>query len=148
MQCLQEIEINFDDNLTSFPGFNFEIECSTTRRRVGCCFGFILDYLRRNDLAGIGLHFNVLDTKTNVDLRLIYIDRSFNPQTEQNLRNTVLLGDFNLDRKKGVHGYQFNNYVNDMVELLAKPLISFPTWSGIVNGVYRESVLIMSTRLV
>ena len=162
--CLQEteIEINLDHNLMSFPGYNYENENSPYRRRVGCYVNSNLKYVRRIDLEGNGLHLIIFDIKTVVDLRVINVYRSFNPPNNGNPRdyflsqlehirnaytqNTILMGDFNLDiGKKGSLGYAFNKYFEDLDNVLAQcdliQLVNFPTWSRVVNGAHRESII-------
>ena len=60
--------------------------------------------------------------------------------------NCILMGDFNLDwNLKGVHSYAFKNYFRDMDEVLGEfnlvQLINTWTWSRIVQGVQRQSIL-------
>ena len=162
--CLQETEIenNIDHNLMSFNNFNYESESNNKRSRVGCYISTSLNYVRRSDLEESDLHIVIIDIKSIKNLRIINVYRPFNPLIHVNprtffnnqlqiirnayTRNTILLGDFNLDwNKKGAHEYAFKNYFNDMSEKLNDvdmiQLVKFPTWSRIVNGVLRESLL-------
>jgi hypothetical protein len=79
------------------------------------------------------LHIVILDIKSIKNIRFINVYRPFNPPNNGNqriffnnklqvihktyTRNTILLGDFNLDwNRKGAHDYAFKNYFNDMTE--------------------------------
>ena len=154
--CLQEteLEINLNHNLMSFPGFNNESEINTSRSRVGIYVSSKLDYVRRSDLEGIDSHLVIIDIKAKTRLRIINLYRSFNPPDNQTARsffrkqlivlkqalkeNTILMGDFNLDWKKNLATYAFKNYFDDLEATLGDmnltQLISFPTWSRVVNN--------------
>ena len=109
-----EVDISLDPDLLSFPGYNYESECvKNVKARVGCYVKSNLNYIRRTDLEGTNLHLLVIDIKSEHDLRIINIYRSFNPLVMTNARelfktqlslikqamtsNTILLGDFNLE---------------------------------------------------
>jgi hypothetical protein len=56
------------------------------------------------------------------------------------------MGDFNLDINRiDDMNYAFKNYFDDMniafSDLILEQLITFPTWTRVVNGVTRESIL-------
>jgi hypothetical protein len=70
------------------PDYNFENENRNTRRWVGCYINSSLNYLRRMDLEGVGLHIVIRDVKTNTDLRIINTNRSFNPPNIKTLENS------------------------------------------------------------
>jgi hypothetical protein len=158
--CLQETElrINFDHNLLSFPGVNYESEINDTCSRVGVYINSNIDYTRRNDLEGLNSHLVILDIEGHKKLRIINIYRPFNPQNTVPPReffvyqmeliriasnnNTVVLGDFNLDlNKKGLQNYPFTSYFECLDNALERinmvQLVDFPTWSRQVNGVAR-----------
>ena len=162
--CLQEteIEINIDHKLLSLPGFNFESEIGGSKSRVGTYVNSNLNYIRRPDLEGVNSHLVIIDVKSNPQLRIINIYRSFCPPDNQTPReffknqlgllkiainsNTILMGDFNLDwNKKYLESYQFKNYFVDMEEEIGRKnltqLVNFATWSRIVNGMLRESTI-------
>ena len=162
--CLQETELinNLDHNLMSMNGYVYESEINCKLSRVGVYLKAGINYVRQFDLEGRDLHLVIIDIKANKNIRIINIYRSFNPQNGQHPRtffysqlerlreamttNTILLGDFNLDwNKKGVYGYQFRNYFNDMDDVLSGTsllqLVDFPTWSRVVNNQLRESTL-------
>jgi endonuclease/exonuclease/phosphatase family metal-dependent hydrolase len=162
--CLQEteIEINVDHTLLSFPQFNYESEINSRRSRVGCYINSNISYVRRYELEGIDSHIVILDIKGNSSLRLINLYRCFNPQGEMSAldffkyqldivhqsytSNTILLGDFNLDwSKKGLINYPFKKYFDYMGDELAElnlvQMVNFSTWSRIINGVKRMSIL-------
>ena len=162
--CLQEteLEVNLDHNLLSLPDFNYESEQNDRQARVGCYVKSNVVYNRRSDLEGVNSHLIILDVKSKKDMRVINIYRCFNPQNGRNpfdffkyqislirnsyTDNTVLLGDFNLDwNKKGQMSYSFQRYFEHMDEIMSDfnfvQMINFPTWSRLVNGRLRESVL-------
>ena len=162
IMCLQETEIenNFDHNLLSFPGYNYESELNDIKSRVGTYVRKGLDYVRRTDLEGTNSHLVVIDLKTNK--RIINLYRSFNPPNNLSPRtffnkqlsllrlainkNTILMGDFNLDwAKKELATYPFKSYFEDLDSLLVAvnftQLVNFPTWSRVVNNVRRESII-------
>jgi Holliday junction resolvase RusA-like endonuclease len=100
----------------SFPGFCYESENNDTNARVGCYISNKINYIRRTDLEGLNSHLLILDIKSEKDLRIINIYRTFNPQNGMSPRemfdnqlklindamtnNTLLLGDLNLDWQK------------------------------------------------
>ena len=162
--CLQEteLEVNLDHNLLGLPDFNYESEQNDRQARVGCYVKSNVVYNRRSDLEGVNSHLIILDVQSKKDMRVINIYRCFNPQNGRNpfdffkyqislirnsyTDNTVLLGDFNLDwNKKGQMSYSFQRYFEHMDEIMSDfnfvQMINFPTWSRLVNGRLRESVL-------
>ena len=162
--CLQEteVDVNLDHKLLSFPGFNYESENNSEKSRVGMYINSSLKYNRRNNLEGPNSHVIIVDVKSERDLRIINVYRSFNPSGGKTPRqfftyqlslikaamtnNCILLGDFNLDwNLKGVHGYAFKNYFRDMDEELSEfnliQIINTATWSRIVRDVLKESIL-------
>ena len=162
--CLQETELlnNLDHKLMKFPGFEYESEINNTCARVGCYLNSNISYVRRYDLEGVNSHMIVIDIKSNKNLRIVNIYRSFNPYNHQSpydlfkyqidlihdayTNNTILMGDFNLDwNKRGLNNYPFKRYfeyMNDKLsELILIQMVNMPTWSRVINGVIRESVI-------
>ena len=163
--CLQETELtnNLDHNLMSFPGYVYETENNDECSRVGCYLSTRVTYTRRTDLEGKNAHLIVLDVKANKDIRIINVYRSFNPinyhspyeffkyqmdliSEAYNTKNTILLGDFNLDwDKKDLINYPFKRYFEYMDEKLIEKnlvqIVTLPTWSRFVNGNLRESLM-------
>ncbi len=163
--CMQETEISphLDPELLSLPGYFFEPEINNTKIRAGVYVKSSLNYVRRKDLESSGLHLVIIDLISNGKLRIINIYRPFNPpggvsafeffrlQINQiksafTNKNTLLLGDFNLDwSKKGDAGYAFRNYFEYFDEVMSESvciqLVKFHTWSRVVNGAHRESTL-------
>ena len=162
IMCLQETELitNLDHNLLSFPGFNFESEKCTSKSRVGIYVNNAIDYVRRSDLERVDCHVIIIDVGPNPCLRVINMYRSFNPPNNQDARtfffnqlqlikhaitrNTLVMGDFNLDlAKRGLSSYAFNAYFNELdqvfEDLNVEQLVDFPTWSRTVAGRLRES---------
>jgi hypothetical protein len=86
--CHQEtdIKINLDHNFLSFQGYNYEHESSPYRGRIGCYVQSNLKYVRRIDLEGNRLHLVIIDFKSDVDLRIKNIFRSFNLPNNNNQR--------------------------------------------------------------
>lgn len=162
--CMQEIELvtNMDSSLLSLPGFSFEPETNIFKKRVGVYIKSNINYVRRMDLESDSLHVVVIDVKSASNLRIITVYRPFNPPGNVSAReffnqqmcqikkaytqNTILLGDFNLDwSKKGTHDYAFKHYFDFfdecMNEFNCSQIVEFATWSRVVNGSFRESVL-------
>ena len=162
--CLQETELdaNTDHELLSFQSFNYESEVNSIKSRVGVYIKQKMNYVRRLDLEGSDAHLVIIDIKSKCDLRIITIYRPFNPQGGAHPKNffnyqitlaraamtnnTVFLGDFNLDwGKKNLLNYQFNSYLEIFDNVLGDrgliQLVEFPTWSRIVNGQERSSIL-------
>ena len=162
--CLQETEldVNLDHGLMSFKNYNYESEINDTRSRVGTLISSGLDYIRRRDLEGINNHLIVIDVRSSKSFRLINVYRPFNPRNNVHPRvffenqlkiiktactkNTVLLGDLNLDWfKKELRQYAFRAYFDDFERVLSGTdlvqMVNFPTWSRTINGVVKESLL-------
>ena len=162
--CLQETELdsNLNHDLLSFPQYCFESEINNDRSRVGIYIRDNINYIRRTDLEGDNNHIVVLDVESKRKLRLITIYRPFNPrdgvqprqffENQLNLinqaltNNTIIMGDFNLDwNKKDMQSYQFNSYFDLLDEKILNSnliqIVENPTWSRIVNGTLRESLL-------
>ena len=162
--CLQETEVDadVDAGLMSLPGYCYESETNDTRSRVGIYVNNTVDYTRRRDLESINSHIIVIDIKSNKELRIINLYRSFNPPNNAHPKtffesqlhiiknalndNCILLGDFNLDlNMKGIHRYPFKRYFEAMDENLGDfnllQMVNFNTWSRVVNGVVRESAI-------
>jgi hypothetical protein len=121
-----------------------------------------IKYTRRIELEGINMHLTILDIMANEPLRLININRSFNPPNGMPQREmfrlqleriraayttrTIVMGDFILDINRiDDMNYAFKNYFDDMnlafSDLILEQLITFPTWTRVVNGTTRESIL-------
>ena len=125
-----------------------------------------INYKRRIDLEGMNLHLVVVDIEAKKKFRLINIYRPFQNQLGLSQREifseqiskikiasvtppdtlVVIMGDFNLDDKHK----NDNNYRNhEMFELLNESfdalemiqLITFPTWSRLVNNSLKISIL-------
>jgi exonuclease III len=162
--CLQETELdsNLNHDLLSFPQYCFESEINDYRSRVGIYIRDNINYIRRTDLEGANNHIVILDVESKRKLRLITIYRPFNPrdgvqprqffENQLNLinqaltNNTIIMGDFNLDwNKKDMQSYQFNSYFDLLDEKILNSnliqIVENPTWSRIVNGTLRESLL-------
>jgi hypothetical protein len=152
-----------EHDLLSLPGYFLEPEINNTKICAGVYVKSSLNYVRRKDLESSGLHLVIIDLISNGKLRIINIYRPFNPpggvsafeffrlQINQiksafTNKNTLLLGDFNLDwSKKGDAGYAFRNYFEYFDEVMSESvciqLVKFHTWSRMVNGTHRESTL-------
>jgi hypothetical protein len=97
-----EIEIN--QNLLSFPDYNHIPEINDAKSRIGIYVNSKLDYVRRLDLEGLNSDIVIIDLKTNPQLRIVNVYRSFNqPNSKRQLgllklainNNSLLMGDFN-----------------------------------------------------
>jgi hypothetical protein len=116
---------------------------------------------RRHDLETAGSHIIKIDLKGSTTLRLIIVYRCFKTTGNIDLREIyrnqlrkikkllfkqLLLGNSNLDwSKKSSNKYPFKAYFEDMNEMLSDLtlclLVNFPTWSRLINGVHKKSVI-------
>ncbi len=102
------------------------------------------------------MHLTIVDIMANEPLRIINMYRSFNPPNGMPQREmfrlqleriraayttrTIVMGDFNLDINRiDDMNYAFKNYFDDMnlafSDLILEQLITFPTWTRVVNGI-------------
>ena len=112
-----ELENGFDCDLLKIPGYNLELGKNSVKVRVGTYINDSIKYKRREELEGLDSHITVFDiwNGKKCNKRLINIYRSFNPngETAKELftrqlsviknafnKDTVLMGDLNLDYKK------------------------------------------------
>ena len=113
------------------------------------------------DLEKPNCHVVIIDIRQDVSLRIINVYRSFRPhgmsplklfETQLNIMqnaitsNCFILGDFNLDaRMEGVNTYNYKqllyNLTNFATENNFQQIIDFSTWSRVINGVRKESLL-------
>ena len=56
-----EVETDFDVELLKLPGYIFELENNTVKKRVGCYIRENLKYRRRNDLESLNSHVIIMD---------------------------------------------------------------------------------------
>jgi hypothetical protein len=138
------------------------LEKNVVKSRVEMYIKSSLIHIRKYTLEGNDYHILIIDVKSEKDLRLIDLYRSFNPCGQLSPRqffayqlslikaamtnNCILMGDFNLDwNMKGVHSYAFKNYFRDMDEVLGEfnliQMINTWTWSRLVQDVKRKSTL-------
>ena len=162
--CMQETELpnGYPANLLSFPGYSIEVEINDIKSRVAVYISDKISYKRRNDLEGTNSNIIVIDLLQENTRRLINVYRSFNPQEGVNQRtkfkyqlelikkamskNTVLLGDFNIDDcKRYSIDYPLKELFMDFDDALAVfgliQLVKFKTWSRLINNTLKSSVL-------
>ena len=160
---MQEVEIDpsFDHALLRISGFSLELENNCTKMRTGINIKTGVHYKRRIDLEGLNSHLVVIDIGINNEYRIINLYRSFNPinTTAKNHfkyqvellskaidRNTIIVGDFNLDYFKFYDEYYAHALLCEYWDtvITAKSLIqqiNFTTWSRAVNNVFRSSTI-------
>ena len=163
MCCLQEteVQIDFPENILNCNGYNIELEQNTEKKRAGIYIHKDIKYVRRMDLEKPNCHVVIIDIRQDVSLRIINVYRSFRPhgmsplklfETQLNIMqnaitsNCFILGDFNLDaRMEGVNTYNYKqllyNLTNFATENNFQQIIDFSTWSRVINGVRKESLL-------
>jgi exonuclease III len=162
--CVQETEIynNFNEELLTFPGYSIEVEKNDNKRRVAIYVRSRISYKRRMDLEGTNCHLVIIDLFGETDLRIITIYRTFKPQENVTARekfgmqlnliklsctkNCVILGDFNVDHAKKydvtyANKHLFDDFDNCLSHLGLFQHVNFVTWSRLVNGTLRSSVL-------
>ena len=162
--CLQEVEIqpNYPNDLLTFRGYNIEVEQNDEKARVAIYISTNVSYSRREDLEGMNNNLLIIDIHGPKTVRIINIYRSFKPlnnvnqrikfQTQLNViknsmtKNTIVLGDFNLDDSKRYNiDYPYKNLFLDFDETLSDfgliQLVKFTTWSRLVNHTLKSSIL-------
>ena len=161
--CLQETELepDFPTKLLTFRGYGYESENNVYKSRCGMFVSDKISYIRRNDLEIANNHVIMIDLNDKLKTRIICIYRPFNPSNvtqkqffdaqlefiKQNTNhNTIVLGDFNLDhRKKHDINYSHKHYFSALnetfVPLNLHQIVSFDTWSRVVNNSLRFSIL-------
>ena len=162
--CLQETELNVNLNtdLLTFPGYSIEVESNDNKQRVAVYVSNRLNYRRRNDLEGSNNHIIIIDLIGGQDLRIMTIYRTFKPfenmtarekfEIQLNLvknamsKNTIFLGDFNIDYAKKFDITYSNKHLFDSFDNILSHLglfqhVNFATWQRLVNGSLKESYL-------
>ena len=162
--CLQETEIpnDYPIELLTFSGYNYENECNDVKARCGVYISNSLSYVRCLDIELKNMHVIIIDINDPQKTRIINLYRTFSPQTNQTqkdffitqmalvsnaiTKNTVLLGDFNLDHKKRFDvTYSHKNYFAILNLIIEQnnltQIITFDTWSRIINNVKHSSVI-------
>ena len=162
--CLQETEIpvDFPVELLSFKGYNYESENNVVKSRCGMYISDKISYVRRSDLESVGTHVIIVDLNDSEHTRIINIYRSFNPQNNESQfnffsrqlelistavnRNTIVIGDFNLNHKKRYDvNYSHKNYFTKLNEAFESldliQLVNFDTWSRFINNIRHSSII-------
>ena len=84
--AMQEIELehDFDCDLLSIPGYKFEAEANSFKKRVGFYIKDNVKYERKIDLEGQDSHLVIIDLENEkkTKKRMVNIYRSFNPRGE------------------------------------------------------------------
>ena len=166
--CMQEVEIgtNIDTSLLSMRNYSLLIENNELKARTGLYVKNGTIYTRKEALEGVNAGLIILDLKLKIDYRIISIYRSFNPpgvETQREMfsrqlaliktavindkiKKIILLGDFNLDEnKRYMHNYSHKLYFKDLNSTVDPfgmiQLVDFNTWSRLVNGAWRYSII-------
>ena len=162
--CVQETEIpkDFPVDMLTFRGYQYENENINCKSRCGIYITNNLSYVRRSDLEIQGIHAIIIDLKNTKNTRIINIYRTFNPVNNQTQRayfdslltlisqctnkNTILIGDFNLDYNKRSDIFYSHKHYFAALEATLNPfnliqIINFDTWSRLINNVYCSSLL-------
>ena len=162
--CVQETEIpmNYPEDILNCNDYNLELEINNLKKRTGIYLRKNVKYLRRKDLEIQNCHIVIIDIFASQTLRLIGVYRSFRPQdsvTPAKLfeiqlgiinkaltNNCYIMGDFNLDaRMEGRPDYDrkvpLNILMNFALEKNLIQIITETTWSRVINGIKKESVL-------
>ena len=108
------------------------------------------------------MHIVIIDINNDKKHCIITIYRPFNPQSartqkeffdlqlqiiKSNInRNTIVLGDFNLDQKKNFdpqygHKHYFESLRNAFEQHSLIQIVSFPTWSRVINNTLKSSII-------
>ena len=167
--CIQECEIkpDFPDNILTFRNFNLEVETNLVKSR--CCI-YIRDsisYIRRKDLEGKDNNLVIITVNLeSLKYLIINVYRSFSTQggvppdvrfaTQVGIINKTIkdnpelipmvVGDFNLNYKL-INNTQYHlknifdrlNATMDECNMLQ--IVNFPTWSRVINGIKKESII-------
>ena len=162
--CLQETEVqaDFPESLLSTGGFSLALELNDNKKRAGIYIRNDVKYVRRTDLECKNFHIVICDINTACLVRVICIYRSFRPPgmispeaffnaqlsilKNSLTSNCYILGDFNLDASMAYrpdYNYKIpmtslSNFVSDSN---LYQLVSFNTWSRIIKGIKKESML-------
>ena len=162
--CIQETELPFDYpfELLTFSGFKYENEINDVKARCGIYLSNQVSYVRRLDIERKNLHVIVIDLNDPARTRIINVYRTFSPQTNQTqkehfmaqvalissiiTKNTIILGDFNLDHKKRFDiNYSHKNYfiiLNQMItDHHLSQIVNFNTGSRVINNIHHSSLI-------
>ena len=162
--CMQEIDIekDYNTNLLTIPGFCLEVEKNYLKARTGIYTSNNIIYTRRSELEGTNSHLIIIDIEGTKNFRLINIYRCFNPQEGISSRekfniqlelinhaitkNTILMGDLNLDYKKiGYPDYALSSLFDDFDLKLAQhnliQLVKFSRWERLILNQIKCSIL-------
>ena len=162
--CLQETEIptGFPENVLNCGGYNIELESNDSKKRAGIYIRRDVRYKRRHDLEEPNYHIVIIDVVCNINMRIINLYRSFRPPGMvspetfffNQLRiiknalsnNCYIMGDFNLDAKMEFrsdyhHRIPLSTLTNFALEANLTQVVNFNTWSRIIKGKKKESLL-------
>ena len=166
--CMQETEIlpDYDHNLLSTRNYTLLIENNDHKSRSGMYIRNGTSYTRKETLEDKNAGLIIVDIKLKHNYRIINVYRSFNPpggitqramfskqlqliktaiEENQSVR-PIVLGDFNLDEnKKYLNDYSHRLYYEELIDTFDPlgliQIVDFNTWSRLVNGVWRKSLL-------
>ncbi len=164
----QEIELKPDFNhlLLATRNYSLHVEKNEYKSRTGIYIKNGTNYTRRNDLEGTNSGVMIIDIMLKHKYRIINVYRSFNPPGGETQRQmftrqldliqiaavedpeykSIILGDFNLDdNKKYMNSYSHKLYFEELNEKIENKgfiqMVEFETWTRLVNGTWRSSIL-------
>ena len=162
--CVQETEIptDYPEEILDCNGYILELELNNQKKRSGIYVRKNVNYVRRKDLEKENYHIVIIDVTSDVNFRLICVYRSFRPPvlasptaffvTKLSIignaltSNCYVMGDLNLDaRMEGRPDYDrkiplsiLTNFAqeNNLIQI-----VNETTWSRVINGTKKESLL-------
>ena len=166
--CIQECDIkpDYPINALTFSNYNIEVEQNDTKARCCTYVKNSINHKRRLDLEGENNNVVIIEVGDSKKFLVINIYRSFSTQhgvtlmdkfttqldlirksSEKNPNyQLIVLGDFNLNYAK-IHNsdYNYKTYfdkLNEVVQSLnLSQIVRDITWSRVVNGSIKESIL-------
>ena len=166
--CIQECDIkpDYPINALTFSNYNIEVEQNDTKARCCTYVKNSINYKRRMDLEGENNNVVIIEVGDSKKFLVINIYRSFSTQhgvtlmdkfttqldlirksSEKNPNyQLIVLGDFNLNYAK-IHNTDYNyktffDKLNEVVQSLnLSQIVREITWSRVVNGSIKESIL-------
>ena len=152
--CVQQTEVKFGYpiELLAFRGYNFENESNYIKSRCGIYAKNDVSYVCRTDLEVKNMHIVIIDINNDKNHRIITIYRSFNPKSahtqkeffdlqlqilKSNInKNTIILGDFNLDQRKNLDPCDGHNHFESLCNAFKQhnliQIVTFNTWSRVI----------------
>ena len=166
--CIQECEIkpDYPSNMLTFKDYNLEVEINNIKSRCCTYIRNSVNYKRRRDLEGEDNNLIVIEIGDAKKYFIINLYRSFCKQNNVSLmdrfiaqlnllekviqdnpgHDTIIMGDFNLNHSLNHNSnYNYKSFFDKLNELTSntnlKQIVNFPTWSRVINGQTKESIL-------